>query len=254
MNNGGSTLIHECIAKCKNAVVIPRSKAKPNSATSAEGHVNAGGYMPRPFEHDVGAVWTEKKHIFQNIENYNWPKIKEIWSNKWQLSSNWAEDDRVLVEKSPPNVLRARMMEEEFENSYFIVMVRNPYAIAEGMRRRWGRDIRRSAKHWVEASREQVKNVENLKNVIWFRYEKLCSKPEYIKNMIVDFIPELHDLSFDVSVAGTHAINKHNSTPIKITNFNSKQIKNLSRRDIRSINTELNKARDVLRYFGYSRI
>jgi hypothetical protein len=254
MNNGGSTMIHECLANCENAVVMPRSKLKPNSATSAEGHVNAGGFMPRPFDHDVGAVWSEKKYIFQNVENYNWPKIKEAWNSKWMLSSKWAESGRVLVEKSPPNVLRARMMEEQFEDPYFIVMVRNPYAIAEGMRRRWGRSVQRSTRHWVESSKEQIENIENLNNVIWFRYEKLCSKPNYIKKKIINFIPELYDLSFDVSVSGTHAIDKHNSVPIKITNFNDRQIRNLSNRDIYAINTELDKAPDVLKYLGYSKM
>jgi hypothetical protein len=146
------------------------------------------------------------------------------------------------------------MMEKEFENSYFIVMVRNPYAVSEGMRRRWGRNIQRSARHWVEASKVQVENIKSLNNVIWFRYEKLCSDPEYVKNMIIDFIPELHDLRFDAIITGTHAINKKNSTPIKITNFNKKQINNLSKSDIFMINKEISKAPDVLRYLGYSKI
>ena len=207
--------------------------------------------MPSPFEHKVEAVWTEKGHIFQDIINYDWPKIKEIWNNKWQLSEKWNENARVLIEKSPPNVLRAIMMEKIFENSYFIVMIRNPYAIAEGIRRRWGKTLQRSAKHWVESSRVQIENVEKLNNVIWFRYEKLCSRPEYVKNMIIDFIPELYDLNFNTSITGTHAINKANSTPIKIINFNTRQMGNLSKHDISVINKELIKAPDVLKYFGY---
>ena len=252
MNNGGSTMIHECLSNCKNAISLPRSKEKPNSATSSEGHTNAAGFMPIPFNYGVGAIWTEKKHIFRDIKNYNWPGIKDSWNKKWQTSEKWSEGGVVLLEKSPPNVLRAMMMEEQFKNSYFIIMVRNPYAISEGIRRRWGRPIHRCARHWVEASRCQIENIQNLKNVIWLRYEKLCSDPDYVKDMIIDFVPELYDLSFDIKISGTHAINKHNSKSIKISNFNDKQISNLSRRDISIINKELSRAPNVLKYFGYS--
>ncbi len=112
MNNGGSTLLQHCLGSCKSIVELPR--VRPAQATSSEGHNHVGSAMPYPRKHGVIGVWTEKPNVFGNNKNYNWKKIKEKWFKGWEKSADKPLENMVLLEKSPPNVIRASLLQNIF--------------------------------------------------------------------------------------------------------------------------------------------
>lgn len=250
MNNSGSTALQESLMGCRSVIGLPRQPGKESRATSSEGQVHASKYMPIPWENNVGALWTEKKDLFGNSDNYDWHNIKKVWGRLWRESPEYKDSGAVLLEKSPPNVLRAALLQEEFDNSYFLIMVRNPYATCEGMRRRYGKPLARSARHWCAATKRQIDNVKNLNNNFWFTYEQLCGKQKYVEKNIKILLPELYDFSLSRKVSGANSIDGKSSKEIK--NYNDRQIGNLSKSDIRTINAELRYNQNVMRYFGYS--
>ena len=246
MNNSGSTMLHYYLEKCCKAASLPQVIS--GQATSSEGQYIAKRFMPMPGKYNCQAVFTERSDIFSDVSNYNWDKITSIWKDGW-LENNDISKDSILIEKSPTNVVRASMLQSIFSKPYFIIMVRNPYAVSEGIRRRHGHPIERCIKHWVKSSIFQIQNIEKLKNNIYIKYEDLCNDQAYVKERIIKYLPELNDLSFNEKFSGHYSI--YGSNEMHIKNLNDNQINNLSQRDISIINKHLNENLDVIKYFGY---
>ncbi len=242
-NNGGSTLLAKILSACRNVISL--------DSPLQEGHLVKGieKYLPTPAIHKCVAVWTEKAYVFEDNRQYRWKRIKYMWTKSWQNNSKYrTANPRLLFEKSPPNLLRASLLEKVFSDSYFIIMVRNPYAVAEGIRRRNKHSLDRCIKHWISASEKQIENIKTLKNQTWFTYEQLCEDPQSIKKQLIEFIPKLDDLDMNRSVK-VHSIQGTIESGIK--NYNAEQISKLSTDDISLINSYLEKHQDVLHYFGY---
>ena len=110
--------------------------------------------------------------------------LKERYDEHWNLNKP------ILCDKSPPFVHFANQIEsyfEQFGDVYFICMIRSPYSS------RWIKTA-----PWTTFAKEQKHNIETLKNVLYFRYEDLVSGPERVKERIVKFLPELHDIDMKV--------------------------------------------------------
>lgn len=186
----------------------------------------------------------------------DWPQVKAIFSSYWWPSK------RIRFEKSPPNVIRAVQLEHIFQPSYFLITIRNPYALAEGlMRRQWpfGRfgpqsseappaTARQAAEFWVHVANAQRHNLQTLEHTLLFTYEEIMDQPELVSQKIVAFLPELERLQPDAKVSS------HNVTGRPVTqlqNLNALKIQNLSEAQIAEINQVLSQHEELLNYFGY---
>ena len=109
INNSGSSILYEKIRQSKYTTTLPD-----------EGQFIQGFAGPNPFLFNCPYMFSERYHDFACEKNYDWEKIKELWNSFW-------EQDLIKVEKSPPNVVRAHMLKRNFDNSQFIIQVRNPY-------------------------------------------------------------------------------------------------------------------------------
>jgi hypothetical protein len=169
-----------------------------------------------------------------------WDKVKEIWLAAWDLNKP------ILLEKSPSHLVRAGQLEYHFPASFFLIMMRNPYAFCEGVKRRWGNKLTyyNIAKFWLICAKYQIDNIENLRHRFWFTYEDLASEPERVCRQIIGFVPELVELS----PAGKFAVFEK-SMPVE--NLNAQQISSLSHDDIFEINQVLKRYPEYLAYFNY---
>lgn len=180
--------------------------------------------------------WNPKKNI-------PWDIVKEKWSEKWDLNKP------ILLEKSPPHLVRAKQLETQFPGSSFIIMMRNPYAFCEGVKRRWGKTFtyRNIAKFWAICAAYQIGNIKNLKHALWFTYEDLTTDPRKVCKQIIDFMPQLGELvpekKFDVF-----------EKSMNITNLNQQQISHLSNDDIYEINRVLKRYPGFFAFFNYQYI
>jgi hypothetical protein len=244
MNNSGSTLLEKYLSTSPNVVDLPETNGV---ATSSEGHNIAKGFMPHPRDHGVLGIWTEKKDVFRDKKLYNWQKIKEAWAAGWKSCAPL--DGKILLEKSPPNPIRADLLDEEFSNPYFIAMMRNPYAVCEGIRRRLGYSVERSAEHWGKVGEVQIDNIKSIKNIIYLSYEDLCENQEESCRKINNFIPNINIQEFTGTFSGHHSI--LGKKEMEIVNLNNLQIKNLSKSDIKSINNILARYSKEMQFFNY---
>jgi len=220
----GSTLITKLIGTSKNASIF--------SSTESEGQK-----IP-----ELGDIMLIDDRWNPNIK-FPWQKIKEIFMSHWDLSKP------ILVEKSPPNIIRTQEIIKEFHPIFFIASIRNPYAFSYSFHRR-SPDVPFShiAKRWVSMAKFQISNIENLDNILFFTYEDLTNHPETISAKIANFIPELHDLDIHAQFT-IHSMTGSKRKPIQ--NFNNIAISQLSSSHILELNQIFEKEKHVMDYFLY---
>jgi hypothetical protein len=96
-----------------------------------------------------------------------------------QWRPHWDLDRPVLVEKSPPNLIMTRFLQELFPDAYFLMVVRNPVIVTLSTRK-WARrmTLRRLAGHWFRAHDLFAADAPAIRNLHVVKYEDLVGSPE----------------------------------------------------------------------------
>jgi hypothetical protein len=171
-----------------------------------------------------------------------WTKIRETWDRYWDHSRP------ILVEKSPPNLIRTQAIRAHFQPVRFLVMVRNPYAHCEGLMRRNGWDAQRAARFSARCLRQQMENSLELADSLSFTYEELVADPAAMARRIREFLPEIGELDAGRSFA-VHSID--GVVERGIVDLNRKKIAALSADSLRQIQEILAANADVLAFWRY---
>jgi hypothetical protein len=171
-----------------------------------------------------------------------WPDIKKVWETYWDKSKP------VLLEKSPPNMIRAHDILEHFQPVRFIVMVRNPYAQAEGLMRHNNWTAKRAANFSMMCLRTQLKNAQELDDVLVMTYEALVQDPVKACTKLATFMHELGDMDPEASFE-IHSIDGTLNRPI--TDLNGKKIAALCADDITTMNEIFAQHEDTIKAWGY---
>ena len=180
--------------------------------------------------------WDEKYNI-------NWELIKNEWRKYWDITKP------ILLEKSPPNIVRAASINMAFPNSHFIILYRNPYAQCESSIRRYKKTPKSAAEKTIFFLEYQKKN-QLLPNSISISYEELTDTPELSKHRIIGLLSELHDIKTSIRFS-SHNFKKEN---LYIQNLNHSKIRNLSKSQLAEINKVFSKHVQLLNYFNYQLI
>lgn len=171
-----------------------------------------------------------------------WPEIKTVWD------SYWDRDKAVLLEKSPPNIIRTRDILSHFQPVKFVIMVRNPYAQAEGLMRRNEWPARRAANFALMCLRSQLENSRHLDNAQVLTYESLVQDPIGTCDNLSAFMPELSDMDASASFE-VHSIDGTLTRPI--TDLNARKIATLSTDTIASLNEVFQQHLETIDAWGY---
>ena len=220
----GSTLLNEIISSSKNV--------------SCNNNIGLREGQHLPIAKDILFTkdrWDSKKQV-------NWKLIHNIWNKYWDKSKD------VFLEKSPPNICRAKNIEKEFPNAKFICLVRNPYAQIEGKIRRHGTSAKEAAELSIQYLKYQKKNIEELNNTLLISYEGLTENKENKKKAIITFLPELCDINTELEFSA-HNLRAENN--MRITNLNTEKISKLTKEDLTIINIVFKKEESILNYFNY---
>lgn len=173
-----------------------------------------------------------------------WPKIKSVWESYWDM------DKPILLEKSPPNIIRTQAILANFQPVKFIVMVRNPYAHAEGLMRRNQWSIKRAANFSAMCLRTQLANRE-LDNTLVMTYESLVQDPAKACRQLVEFLPALEDMDHTANFE-VHSVDGTLNRPI--TDLNAKKIAALPAQTLAALNEVFSENEETLNAWGYELI
>ena len=239
-NNSGSTFLKEVLAKCRVTWNLSR-----------EGQMMLGYSGPVPGR-DVALIWASTRALRELLADpgaYDWPRNRRAW-----YFQAYARDHRasVFVTKSPPHLLLVDELARHFADPRFLFMVRNPYAVCQGICRYMRGRLpdpelqERAARHVVACLDRQRRNIQaHRSDGVFFTYEAMCGAPESTARRIRMLVPELDDLQLRrcVPVKGQYEE--------MLTDMNARQVARLERRQVAAFNRVFRAHRNVLDHFGY---
>jgi hypothetical protein len=105
------------------------------------------------------------------------PEGRERLMAAW--SPHWDTARRVLLEKSPPNMLMTRFLQATFPGqARFVLVVRHPVAVACATQKWSATRPHELLRHWAVAYRTLAGDLPSIDHVAVVRYEQLVSDPD----------------------------------------------------------------------------
>jgi hypothetical protein len=158
---------------------------------------------------------------------------------------------KVIIEKTPSNVLRMEWLNKAFPNSRFLGLVKNGYSVCEGINRKGGKDFKRAALHWNAVNKLIVEKSSVVDKYMELKYEDLCDNHNETAKKLAGFLgvetsPLLDSMNSDFNFI---TINGQISMPLM--NLNHKSIARLSPVEIKTIREN---AAEMLDYFNYTQL
>ncbi|MCI0603010.1 sulfotransferase [bacterium] len=138
---------------------------------------------PGRFGFDPNSYLDEQSSV---ASKENSVRLFHDWARYWDLNKP------VLLEKSPPNLVRTRFLQTLFPNSFFVVILRHPVAVSCAMKKWEMEDIETLLKHWIICYQVFDRDKEYLSKVHTIKYETLVNNPVAEFNRILDFLELPH--------------------------------------------------------------
>jgi Sulfotransferase family len=103
------------------------------------------------------------------VDDANRRELFAQWSRYWDLEKD------VLLEKSPPNIIRSRFLQAMFPRCWFIFIVRHPIPTSLATRKWSHTGLGELLRHWVSAHGIMLDDLPFLRRYLLLRYEDLCA-------------------------------------------------------------------------------
>ena len=237
--NSGTTLLDQILSQHKEV-----------GGLNDEG-VMLTSKLARPEDFSWRRMWVKCENLLKVNENPQQTAtlIKRHWSHFYDRKKT------ALLEKSISNAPRAVFFNDNFQPAYFIHIVRNGYAVAEGIRRKaklmpgnpfypkGQYPINLCAEQWTRSLQVVREQQGQLHNFFEITYEQLTTDPDKTMQQVCRFL----DISpFDTSLKSV-SFSVH-QTNASIQDMNQSSLERLTNDEIGLINEVA--AEDLKRY-GY---
>lgn len=233
-NNSGTTLLSNVLERTGQVTALELEGQRYTSV------------LARARERGHERVWSECIERLRLTDKNSialFPRLLHDWMREFSLP---IED--IILEKTTTNAVRMKWLQSIFPNSHFIGIIRNGYAVTEGIIRKGNKSAERGAKHWNLVNKIMINDSHYIHNFLLLRYEDLVDNPGDVAQKLANF------LSIDVENLKSAMQEKYKYSSAKgdnslhLTNLNTQSISRLSGNEIDIIN---NNAKEMLDYFGY---
>lgn len=208
-----------------------------------------------PEEYGWPRMWYKCMDNLKMVDGEDEEKIANRIKHQWSVFYPKCCDH--FIEKSISNLLRIPFLQRNFQPAYFIYIVRNGYAVANGIQRkanlkRWGNIYKEShypidmcAQQWVKCDEIVQNEYSEIKNILTIKYEDLTENTIATLKCITDFLglPPMHNDAIN------HKWSIHEYTA-SIKNMNRYSISQLDNSEIETI---YNVAEKVLKKYQYEK-
>ena len=218
-NNSGTTLLHHLLGSHPLVRALPREGQMLTSA------------LPTPTQLGLSRLFTKRLDVFRWTEETDAGPALRV---KYDWARYFDQGPGILLAKSPEDTLRTRWLQQNFSPSRFVVILRSPYAVSEGTRRRSGHSISDAAQHWLTTNEMLLNDLPHLQRHLLIRYEDFCEDPVQHLGRLQEFL----DLEEPFSPAVVESCDVHNidGRASGVRDFNAKSIARLSRQELDEIN------------------
>jgi hypothetical protein len=127
----------------------------------------------------AGAYLTEASEL-ANEENAR--RILGSWEPHWDLTR------RVLVEKSPPNLIRTRFLQALYPEASFVVITRHPAAVALATQKWSHTSLPSLVRHWLACHEAFERDRRHLERLHVVSYEELVAVPQLVLGGVFEFL------------------------------------------------------------------
>ena len=255
-NNSGSSFLSAALGGCRAVWRLPQ-EGQTIRGFAGPATTRACG----PARWFPGLLWASEQRwidLFSDPRSHDWRRTCKAWY--WYARAH-AADASVFVAKSPQHVLHVEQLAGHFANARFLFMVRNPYAVCEGICRRYrtrlaehfrrqftapGRSLpAAAATHVANCLARQRRNIEAWRDrSVFFTYEQMCGEPAAVAEKVRALVPAIDDLVLDRRIAAK-------DYDEVLANMNGRQLANLRAEDVAAFNRVFREHRDTLAWFGY---
>ncbi len=104
-------------------------------------------------------------------------RLRAEWEQHWDLSK------RVLIEKSPPNLLKLRFLQRMFPAATFVVVMRHPIAVAMATEKWSLTSMRSLLRHWLTCHEIFLADAPSIQRLILVQYESLVAEADLIARL-----------------------------------------------------------------------
>jgi hypothetical protein len=173
-NNSGTTLIHDALAATGQF-----------SFMSHEGQRFTSVLM-RAQKRGYERVWSEYLDELRLDErdtgNYV-PRLLFDWLGELTLPLK-----PMILEKTTANAVRMPWLQRAFPEAAFVGIVRNGFAVVEGIKRKGGKSVARGARHWKCVNEIMLNDAQHVKKFLLVSYEDFVAGPQETLSRIAAFL------------------------------------------------------------------
>ena len=184
--NSGTTLLKDILTTHPEIGALPGEGVRFTDA------------LPRPENFGWNRMWCRCLDQIRLLPGEGMEKQAQRIKRQWSIL--YPSGRPYLLEKSVANAVRTGFLQTYFAPAYFIYLVRNGYAVAEGIRRkadpaRYGNPIHPSsypialcAEQWSATDRILMADRPHLERFLCLKYEELAAHPDRSLQTVTNFL------------------------------------------------------------------
>lgn len=181
LHRSGTSILHRCLRDHPSIsgfqdTGVPEDEGQHLQSVYPAALAHGG---PGRFGFDPEARLDETSSL---VSESNRTVLWEEWTRHWDL------EKPVLVEKSPPNLIRTRFLQAMFPDSRFIVLLRHPIAVSLATQKWSWTTISSLLRHWLTCHELFEQDRPHLAHCSLVHYETLATCPQRVLDRIYGFL------------------------------------------------------------------